>query len=219
MQKKIKNWEELINDGENYGEQDIAYSPMEKKIIENVKDKTVLKIQDCYAFIKTGEATPEHGRELATVITNFEPLKDISTLIITHNALCPEGVRIISESKILPKVTYLHLGSNNLGDEGAEIVARAELFSEVKTLNLEYNGITGRGGRALAESPVLIQLESLNLVDNCLGDEGALAIADSDSLANLTYLHLGGNRVKSEAAKSALKESKKLSKLQTLKVF
>ena len=86
-------------------------------------------------------------------------------------------------------------------------------------MNLEYNGITGRGGRALAESPVLIQLESLNLVDNCLGDEGALAIADSDSLANLTYLHLGGNRVKSEAAKSALKESKKLSKLQTLKVF
>ena len=56
-------------------------------------------------------------------------------------------------------------------------------------------------------------------MDNCLGDEGALAIADSDSLANLTYLHLGGNRVKSEAAKSALKESKKLSKLQTLKVF
>jgi hypothetical protein len=52
-----------------------------------------------------------------------------------------------------------------------------------------------------------------------VGDEGALAIADSDTLAQLTYLHLGGNRIKSDDAKQALRESKKLTKLEKLKVF
>ena len=76
-----------------------------------------------------------------------------------------------------------------------------------------------RGAKALAASPVLTQITSLNLVDNRVGDEGALAIADSDVLAQLTYLHLGGNRIKSDDAKQALRESKKLTKLEKLKVF
>ena len=33
------------------------------------------------------------------------------------------------------------------------------------------------------------------------------------------YLHLGGNRIKSEGAKSALKNSSKLAKLEKLKIF
>ena len=57
------------------------------------------------------------------------------------------------------------------------------------------------------------------MVDNRVGDEGALAIANSDNLSNLNYLHLGGNRVKSEEAKSALKNSSKLTKLEKLKIF
>jgi hypothetical protein len=57
------------------------------------------------------------------------------------------------------------------------------------------------------------------MVDNKVGEEGALAIADSDTLSNLTYLHLGGNRIKSDKAKKALRESKKLTHLEKLKVF
>ena len=59
----------------------------------------------------------------------------------------------------------------------------------------------------------------MNLVDNRVGDEGALAIANSENLSNLNYLHLGGNRIKSEEAKSALKNSTKLTKLEKLKIF
>ena len=68
-------------------------------------------------------------------------------------------------------------------------------------------------------TPFLTKVNYLNLVDNRVGDEGALAIANSDNLSNLTYLHLGGNRIKSEEAKSALKNSSKLTKLEKLKIF
>lgn len=219
--KKIQtiNWEALVNDGENYGDTKGKLSPKEKIIFEAIKDNTVLKIQDSFLFTQKKIATAEHGIDLATLIANFEPIKKIKTLILTHNHLGPEGIRILTESPYLPKVTYLHLGSNHLGDEGIKQIARSEKFSEVKLLNLECNGITAEGAIALAESPVFTKLTSLNMVDNRAGDEGALAIADSDTLANLTYLHLGGNRIKSEEAKKALKESKKLTQLETLKVF
>jgi len=220
MQEKLKNWEELCNDGENYGGEGQNLSPKEKILFENIKDKKILKIQDAYRFSKTGKIEENHGRELAEMIANFPFVKTISSLIITHNRLGPEGIQIlVSSSSILPKVNYLHLGSNDLGDEGIQILAQAELFSEVQTLNLECNGITAKGAKALATSPFLTKVEHLNLVDNRIGDEGALAIANSDNLSNLNYLHLGGNRVKSEEAKSALKNPTKLTKLGKLKIF
>lgn len=218
--KEVKNWEELINDGENYGTIDSAYSPMEKAVFESIKDKFLLKIQDSYAFSKKGhEKGGDHGKILAELVANFEPLKNITRLIITHNGLGPEGVKILAESRKLPQVDVLHLGSNDIGDEGVKFLAKSELFSKVTNLNLECNGITAEGAKALASSTTLTQLTSLSLVDNRIGEEGAFAIADSDALANLTYLHLGGNRIKSEEAKTALRESKKLTQLQTLKVF
>lgn len=219
--KKIQNinWEALVNDGENYGDTKGKLSPDEKIIFEAIKDNTVLKIQDSFLFTQRGPATAEHGEKLAALIANFEAIKKIKTLILTHNHIGPGGARILTESAFLPKVTYLHLGSNHLGDEGVKIIAQAEMFSEVKTLNLECNGITAEGAKALAQSPVFTKVTSLNMVDNRVGDEGALAIADSDALANLTYLHLGGNRIKSDEAKKALKESQKLTQLETLKVF
>ena len=219
MQDKLKNWEELCNDGENYGGEGQNLSPREKVLFENIKDKKVLKLQDAYLFSKTGKIEEDHGVNLAKLVANFPFIKSISSLIITHNQLGAEGVKILTESPYLPKISDLHLGSNNLGDEGAIIIAQSEIFAELVTLNLECNGITEKGAKALAESPVLKKVEYLNLVDNRAGDEGAFAIANSDSLSNLTYLHLGGNRVKSEEAKQALKNSPKLTKLEKLKVF
>ena len=217
---KTKNWEELINDGENYGDTQGDYSPMEKVIFESIKDKILLKIQDSYAFSRTGhEKNSDHGKVLAGLIANFTPLKTITRLIITHNGLGPEGVKILTESSMLDQVDTLHLGSNDIGDEGVKILAKSELFAKVTNLNLECNGITAEGAKALAASTTLTRLTSLSLVDNRIGEEGALAIANSDAFANLTYLHLGGNRIKSDAAKTALRESKKLAKLETLKVF
>lgn len=213
------NWEALVNDGENYGDTQGKLSHEEKIIFEAIKDNTVLKIQDSFLFTQKGPATAEHGIKLATLIANFEAIKKIKTLILTHNYIGPEGARILTESAFLPKVTYLHLGSNHLGDEGMIALANSDKFSEVKLLNVECNGITAEGAIALAKSPVFSKLTSLNMVDNRIGEEGALAIADSDTLANLTYLHLGGNRIKSDSAKQSLRESKKLTQLETLKVF
>jgi Ran GTPase-activating protein (RanGAP) involved in mRNA processing and transport len=217
--EKLKNWEELVNDGEQYGDPTSELTQDQKAVFENIKDQKILKIQDAYAFIKRDEVTRSHGINLATLVSDFEPLSSVHTIIITHNNLGPEGVKIIAASSSLPKVDYLHLGSNNIGDEGLETLASCELFSEVKTLNLEQNGITERGAKALATSSAFTQLTSLNLVDNRIGDQGALAIANSDTLSNLIYLHLGGNQIKSEAAKGALRESKNLTQLKTLKVF
>ena len=53
MQDKLKNWEELCNDGENYAGEGDNLSPKEKILFENIKDKKVLKIQDAYLFSKT----------------------------------------------------------------------------------------------------------------------------------------------------------------------
>ena len=219
MSEKLKNWEELCNDGDNYAGEGQNLSPKEKILFENIKDKKVLKIQDAYLFSKTGKIEDDHGIELAKMIAHFPFVNTISSLIITHNRLGPKGIQILISSPILPKVNYLHLGSNDLGDEGIKILAHSELFSNVKTLNLECNGVTAKGAKAIAESPFLTKVEHLNLVDNRVGDEGALAIANSDNLSNLNYLHLGGNRVKSEEAKSALKNSSKLTKLEKLKIF
>lgn len=213
-----KNWEELVNDGEQYGGK--LYSQNQKTVIECIRDKTVLKIQDKYVFSKAGLSLGEnHGKELAGLLAHFEPLKNITSLIVTHNELGVEGIRLLAESTVFGQVEYLHLGSNNMGDEGVAILARAEVFSKVHTLNLECNKIAAEGARALAASPVFTQLTSLNLVDNRIGDEGAQALADSDNFANLEYLHLGGNRIKSEETKEALRKSKKLARLQTLKIF
>ena len=219
MQGKLKNWEELCNDGDNYGGEGQNLSPKEKILFENIKDKKVLKIQDAYLFSKTGKIEENHGCELAEMIAHFPFVKTISSMIITHNRLGPKGLQILTSSPFLPKVNYLHLGSNDLGNEGMSILAQASIFSEVTTLNLECNGITAEGAQALAESPYLTKVEHLNLVDNRVGDTGAMAIANSDNLSNLNYLHLGGNRVKSEEARSALKNSPKLTKLEKLKIF
>ncbi|PIQ96401.1 MAG: hypothetical protein COV67_09730 [Nitrospinae bacterium CG11_big_fil_rev_8_21_14_0_20_56_8] len=218
-EKKPKNWEELVNDGDNYGGLGDKLSPEQKIIFEAIKDKTILKIQDTYTFVKHGQVPDDHGLRIATLIAGFEPLKTLKTLIITHNRLGSEGVRILSQSKTLPKLEYLHLGSNDLGDEGAKIIAESPLFSEIRTLNLECNGITAAGACALAQSPYLTRVTSLNLVDNRVGDEGALAFANSDTFSNLTYLHLGGNRIKSEETRQALRHSSKLTRLETIKVF
>ena len=50
MQKKLKNWEELCNDGENYGGEGENLSPKEKILFENIKDKNILKIQFLMMF-------------------------------------------------------------------------------------------------------------------------------------------------------------------------
>lgn len=218
--KKLKNWEELINDGENYGVIQKELDPTEKIIIEAIRNKTILRIQDSFLFSKTGDIqNPDHGKNLARLIAGFEALRNITSLVLTHNNLGVEGILALAESPILTKLIALHLGSNYLGDAGAKIIAEASSFAAVEDLNLECNGIGAEGANALARSPYLTRVTTLNMVDNKIGDEGAMAIAESDTFANLVYLHLGGNRIKSEAAKQALRESKKLAKLKTLKVF
>ena len=219
--KKKKNWEQLINDGENYGDEGKEFSPFEKAVFESIKDKKVLKIQDRFVFVKTGHdvENPEHPIQLATLLATFEPLNIVTSIIITHNRFNAEALKILVASPNLSGIDYLHLGSNDLGDEGAKIVAESPLFAKVHTLNLECNGIGPEGAKALATSRTLTEVTSLSLVDNRVGDEGALAIAQSDNLKSLTYLHLGGNRVKSEEAKQALRESTQLTQLKTLKVF
>ena len=82
MQDKLKNWEELCNDGENYGGEGENLSSKEKILFENIKDKKILKIQDAYLFSKTGKIEEDHGRKLAELIAHFPFVKTISSLRI-----------------------------------------------------------------------------------------------------------------------------------------
>ena len=93
MQDKLKNWEELCNDGENYGNEGKNLSPKEKILFESIKDKKVLKIQDAYLFSKTGKIEENHGPKLAEMIANFQFIKTISSMILTHNHLGAEGIK------------------------------------------------------------------------------------------------------------------------------
>ena len=54
MSKKLKNWEELVNDGEQYGDPTSELTQEQKIIFENIKDQKVLKLQDAYDFVKKG---------------------------------------------------------------------------------------------------------------------------------------------------------------------
>ena len=84
MTKKFKSWEELVNDGGQYGKTLEDLTPYQKIVYENIKDQKILKIQDAFAFIQGAEVTREHGIELAKLVAGFEPLRSIHTLIITH---------------------------------------------------------------------------------------------------------------------------------------
>jgi len=45
MQDKLKNWEELCNDGENYGNERENLSPKEKILFEILRTKKSLKFR------------------------------------------------------------------------------------------------------------------------------------------------------------------------------
>ncbi len=214
-----KDWEKLVNDGTNYGDVGDQFTPRQKALYECIKDKKVLKVQDAYVFSKHGKKEENHAIELARLIADFEPVSKVTSIIITHNGLTPEALQILLDSKYFQDIEYLQLGSNELGDEGARMIAQSQKFRNVTSLNLECNGIGPEGAKALATSPWLTKVDYFSLVDNRVGEEGALAIADSDNLASLTYLHLGGNRIKSEEAREAVRQSKKLVNLKTLKIF
>ncbi|NIQ02855.1 MAG: hypothetical protein GWM98_22900, partial [Nitrospinaceae bacterium] len=51
--KKFKNWEELVNDGDNYGGMGDSLTPEQKIVYEHIMDKKILKIQDGYIFGKS----------------------------------------------------------------------------------------------------------------------------------------------------------------------
>ena len=214
-----KDWEKLVNDGTNYGDVGDQFTPRQKALFECIKVKKVLKLQDAYVFSKHGKKEENHAVDLARLIAEFEPISKVTSLIITHNGFTPEALQILIDSPYLQDIEYLQLGSNELGDAGVRLIAQTEKFKNVHTLNLECNGIGPEGACALATSPWLNKIDYLSLVDNRVGEEGARAIADSDNLASLTYLHLGGNRIKSEEAREAVRQSKKLVNLKTLKIF
>jgi Ran GTPase-activating protein (RanGAP) involved in mRNA processing and transport len=214
-----KDWEKLVNDGTNYGDVGDEFTPKQRTLFECIKDKKVLKVQDAYAFSKQGKKEENHAIELAELIASFEPIDKVTSFIITHNGLTPEALQILIDSDYVQDIEYLQLGSNELGDEGVKLIANTEKFRNVHTLNLECNGVGPEGAKALAASPYLHKIDYLSLVDNRVGEEGAYAIANADNLASLTYLHLGGNRIKSEDAKEAVRQSKKLVNMKTLKIF
>lgn len=214
-----KDWEKLVNDGTNYGDVGDEFTPEQRTLFECIKDKKILKIQDAYAFSKQGKKEENHAVELAKLIANFEPIDKVKSFIITHNGLTPEALQILIDSDYVQDIEYLQLGSNELGDEGVKLIANTEKFRNVHTLNLECNGVGPEGAKALAASPHLNKIDYLSLVDNRVGEEGAYAIANADNLASLTYLHLGGNRIKSDEAKEAVRQSKKLVNMKTLKIF
>ena len=108
MQDKLKNWEELCNDGENYAGEGDNLSPKEKILFENIKDKKVLKIQDAYLFSKTGKIEDNHGCELAEMIAHFPFVKTISSMIITHNRLGPKAFKFLPLHPSYQKlITYI----------------------------------------------------------------------------------------------------------------
>ena len=53
MSKKPKNWEELVNDGEQYGDITSELTPNQKIIFENIKDQKVLKLDSSFDYARS----------------------------------------------------------------------------------------------------------------------------------------------------------------------
>lgn len=147
-------------------------------------------------------------------------LPHLKKLDISHNALPPGVVRLLSEmilSHCLSGLVSLNLAHTALTLDDLRFLSASSSLPALRELNLNGNRLTHEAARVLGQGRLLSQLETLHLDSNLLGDAGALAIRDWPA-TKLTRLSLGHNQIFA-AGIQALAQAPALSHLVSLDLF
>ena len=109
------------------------------------------------ASLNTGDVKCRHERRtrlLAAIAAH--PAEDTPRLAYADwldesgNEISDDGVRLLVESPLWPRLKRLVLGGNPITDVGAETLAAAAPTSRLENLNLRYTAIGLDGVRALS---------------------------------------------------------------------
>ncbi|EFC47816.1 predicted protein [Naegleria gruberi] len=116
-------------------------------------------------------------------------MKQLTSLNITNNQICVEGVKYISEMK---QLLSLNISENEIGDKGAKYISE---MKQLTSLNIYDNEISNEGVKYLSE---MKQLTSLNIGVNRISDEEAKYISEMKQLIslNIGYNEIGDKGVK-----------------------
>lgn len=134
---------------------------------------------------------PQRLLELALALAGNH---SVTRLLLHHQVIGDEGVRILAESLHGSSVVWLGLGFNKIGDDGAGVLAAALQGSAVTSLDLSSNNIGDEGAKALAAALQSSGISQLNLFQNLIGEKGARALLDGVRTSAVTALELGFNR-------------------------
>jgi uncharacterized protein (TIGR02996 family) len=119
----------------------------------------------------------------------------LARLSLGTNPLGNEGVRLLTASPNVGRLTWLQLGANHIveGPAAAAAVAESPQLARLTTL-IWYNSSMGDdGARALAASPHLSHLVELALTSHGIKDAGAQALLHSPHLTRLRRVDLRDN--------------------------
>jgi uncharacterized protein (TIGR02996 family) len=112
---------------------------------------------ECWPWDRLGEldleacAIGDDGlNRLASAGTANLPV--LEELDVSGNEISDEGVRLLVESPLWPRLRRLVLGGNPITDVGAETLAAAAATSRLENLNLRYTGIGLDGVRVLSRA-------------------------------------------------------------------
>jgi uncharacterized protein (TIGR02996 family) len=137
------------------------------------------------------------GREEMEILTRAD-FPRLHTLILTHNYLRQEGLRVLLDWPSLGHVRRLSLVHNVFRTIGMgpidEMIRQSPNLGAL--LNLDVGGsIEPSSLPALTEAPTLRGLQTLGLGWNRLDDSSCALLARSPYLTRLRSLNLGGNHI------------------------
>ena len=111
-------------------------------------------------------------------------------LMLSGKGLTVEEAKLLWESPIMKKVSWLDLDDNKLGDEGIQDLIDCPLLENIQYLNLSKNGISDHGLEILAKAEFLGKLKRLHLKGNPIEGKGVLALFESETLGGLSTFQI-----------------------------
>jgi hypothetical protein len=131
-----------------------------------------------------------------TVRAELPHLRDLN---LSATAPGPEGIRLLSTSALLSRLSRLVFSFNHVNRALTAELAECRAMSNLRVLDLGSNSIGNDGASAIARSPHFAGLLVLNLSYSQVGDEGIEAILESPLADKLVLLDLRGSPASEEA--------------------
>jgi hypothetical protein len=96
---------------------------------------------------------------------------------------------------------------SQIGDSGVKILTSSSVLEKVSALYLQSCGLTAKGVRELVESPYVRTLKVLDVSGNAIGDDGVELLAKSEALKSLCSLRIRSPHYRECGAPHGISES------------